>query len=218
LQYGAWGEPKGGNNAGNASPFGFTGRWGGYTDVRLGVVVNLNREYWWEAGRWGSRDPVGIRGGINLFSYAYNNIVRFVDPEGLDIWVEGPSDGEPQGHLSVNIGNPDGTYDSYSFGVNGDPGFGGEAYRDTSTGGEIDPDRYVKTTPEEDKAMKESLDFLVGKKADYRPWMTCRKFAKGQFDRLKKRFNLKPTKPPSRPKKPNSKSRSVPFPSSTTVF
>ncbi len=40
FQYGAWGEVKDGNTLGRASPFGFTGRWGGYTDGRLGQVLN----------------------------------------------------------------------------------------------------------------------------------------------------------------------------------
>jgi RHS repeat-associated protein len=84
LQYGAWGEPKGGNTAGNASPFGFTGRWGGYTDVRLGWVLNGNRGYWPEEGRWGSRDKLGISGGKNLYAYVRNASVSFVDPTGFN--------------------------------------------------------------------------------------------------------------------------------------
>jgi RHS repeat-associated protein len=82
LQYGAWGEPKGGNSAGNASPFGFTGRWGGYTDVRLGMILNWHRWYGPEAGRWGSRDPIGILGGANLYAYVRNTIAVYVDSQG----------------------------------------------------------------------------------------------------------------------------------------
>jgi RHS repeat-associated protein len=83
LQNGAWGEARDGNTLGRASPFGFTGRWGGYTDARLGWVLNWNRWYGPEAGRWGSRDFIGIAGGFNLANYTQNSPLLYVDPSGF---------------------------------------------------------------------------------------------------------------------------------------
>lgn len=48
------------------------------------------RHRWYdsESGRFLSRDPIGIRGGLNLYSYVAANPVNFIDPEGLEKWWE----------------------------------------------------------------------------------------------------------------------------------
>jgi RHS repeat-associated protein len=82
LQYDAWGTETSGITTG----FGYTGRWGGFTDSRLGRVLNWNRWYGPKVGRWGSRDPIGMKGGPNLFAYVRNNPNVWTDPEGLMPW------------------------------------------------------------------------------------------------------------------------------------
>lgn len=42
-----------------------------------------HRWYEQQRGFYASADPVGLRAGLNLFSYAYASPLRFVDPEGL---------------------------------------------------------------------------------------------------------------------------------------
>jgi RHS repeat-associated protein len=61
---------------------GFTGhRWHASDSLWL----TLYREYDADAGRWLSPDPIGMAGGINLYAYAADAPVRFVDPLGLKV-------------------------------------------------------------------------------------------------------------------------------------
>ena len=52
-----------------------------------GLYLTLHRLYDPEAARWLSRDPIGERGGSNLYAYVEGNPVQRIDPLGLD-WVE----------------------------------------------------------------------------------------------------------------------------------
>jgi RHS repeat-associated protein len=83
LQYGAWGEARDGNSIGRASPFGFVGLFGGYWDARLEKNLFWNRWYGPEAGRWASRDPIGIWGNWDIYLYVSNGPAIGVDPDGL---------------------------------------------------------------------------------------------------------------------------------------
>ncbi len=61
------------------SDFGFTGH---YFDAPTGLTVAPFRFYDAELGRWLSRDPIAEEGGLNLYGYAFNSPVNYVDPEG----------------------------------------------------------------------------------------------------------------------------------------
>jgi len=54
---------------------------GGQGDT--GFVQFWHRWYDSEDGRWISKDPIGIEGGMNLFGYLQNNTVNGVDVTGL---------------------------------------------------------------------------------------------------------------------------------------
>ncbi len=56
---------------------------GQYFDDETGLHYNLFRYYAPECGRFVSQDPIGLRGGLNLYQYAPNPI-RWIDPLGLD--------------------------------------------------------------------------------------------------------------------------------------
>jgi RHS repeat-associated protein len=50
------------------------------------AVGYWGRDYDPNLQRWIQRDPIGERGGINLYDFVSNNPVNFVDPMGLYIW------------------------------------------------------------------------------------------------------------------------------------
>ena len=56
---------------------------GQYYDQETGLHYNTFRTYDPTTGRYLEADPIGQRGGINVFLYAENNPVRYTDPLGL---------------------------------------------------------------------------------------------------------------------------------------
>jgi RHS repeat-associated protein len=93
AEYKAWGEAKvqalwatgkaGASSAGTAqqvrNPLRFQGQ---YLDEETGLHYNRFRYYDPHCGRFVSRDPIGLAGGLNTFQYA-PNAVEWVDPLGL---------------------------------------------------------------------------------------------------------------------------------------
>jgi RHS repeat-associated protein len=84
AQYKAWGEAReaiseAGRRAGFRNPIRFQGQ---YWDEETGLHYNRYRYFDPRIGRFLSKDPVGLEGGINVYSYA-SNPVEWVDPTGL---------------------------------------------------------------------------------------------------------------------------------------
>ena len=52
-------------------------------DWDTGLYYFRARWYDPETGRWLSKDPIGISGGLNLYAFVGNNPVNFMDPSGL---------------------------------------------------------------------------------------------------------------------------------------
>lgn len=74
---------------------------GQYFDAETGNHYNYFRDYNQSLGRYLQSDPVGLRGGINLFTYVQNNPVNFIDQFGLKdncIW------GGVSGTIAIGIG------------------------------------------------------------------------------------------------------------------
>jgi RHS repeat-associated protein len=56
---------------------------GQYADLETSLFYNMNRYYDPGTGRYTSPDPVGLVGGINVYTYALNPI-NYIDPLGLE--------------------------------------------------------------------------------------------------------------------------------------
>jgi RHS repeat-associated protein len=80
-RYDAYGNPElGGDQPGYA----FTGReW----DPEIGLYYFRARYYDPKLGRFTSEDPIGVRGGINLYAYVLGNPTNLVDPTGTEAYV-----------------------------------------------------------------------------------------------------------------------------------
>jgi RHS repeat-associated protein len=85
-------------------PFRFPGQ---YYDTETGLHYNYYRTYNPGIGRYITPDPIGLEGGINLFTYVRSNPVTFADPLGLRDWGIGWGIGV-EGHFMGGMG-----FDSY---------------------------------------------------------------------------------------------------------
>jgi len=77
LSYDPWGKMT---ETGSAlTDFGFTGH---HYDRPTGLDLTRYRGYDPNTGRWLSRDPIGLRGGLNLYGYVDNDPTNQIDPDG----------------------------------------------------------------------------------------------------------------------------------------
>ncbi|MCP4395932.1 MAG: hypothetical protein GY801_01280, partial [bacterium] len=58
---------------------------GQYFDAETGLHYNFQRYYDPGIGRYVSVDPDGLRGGLNFFTYTFNNPLKYHDPQGLGV-------------------------------------------------------------------------------------------------------------------------------------
>ncbi|WP_175916699.1 MULTISPECIES: RHS repeat-associated core domain-containing protein [unclassified Burkholderia] len=92
ARYQAWGEAQeviseAARKAGIANPLRFAGQ---YFDRETGLHYNRHRYYDPGSGRFVSKDPIGLAGGLNAFQYAPNPI-EWIDPLGLSKYIPAPS-------------------------------------------------------------------------------------------------------------------------------
>jgi len=80
------------------NPFRFPGQ---YYDQETGLHYNYFRYYNPQTGRYITPDPIGLEGGINLFTYVGNNPINWVDPFGLTWQLYGLLGGQASGHVGI---------------------------------------------------------------------------------------------------------------------
>lgn len=83
--------------------FSYNARWGYVADRETGLYYCQNRYYDPGNGRWVTRDPVGVSGGLNLYGYCWGEPLQTVDPQGergtgTDTQVEPPPYWWPKDH------------------------------------------------------------------------------------------------------------------------
>jgi uncharacterized protein RhaS with RHS repeats len=83
------------------------------------------RARWYDpaVGKWLSKDPIGISGGLNQYVAFNNSPVNFVDPSGLIVQIHSryvQGSGEIAAHTYVTVTDQSGTQNTYgSYNANG---------------------------------------------------------------------------------------------------
>ncbi|MCF7669660.1 MAG: RHS repeat-associated core domain-containing protein [Verrucomicrobia bacterium] len=80
YEYGPFGELIRATGPMSDNPIRFSTK---YHDTETGLVYYGYRYYWPAMGRWIKRDPIGERGGMNLYNYVGNDPLNWIDTLGL---------------------------------------------------------------------------------------------------------------------------------------
>ncbi len=75
----AWGNEQ----SSGGEPYGYRARYGYYADGETGLIALAFRYYAPGVGRFLNRDPIRVRGSVNLMRYADSDPVTRADPHGL---------------------------------------------------------------------------------------------------------------------------------------
>lgn len=117
---------------------------GQYEDEETGLHYNGQRYYDPERGQYLSPDPLGLRAGLNAYSYAANNPLKYIDPEGLILFAfDGTDNSNPPPGVD-DFSNVYKFYLAYDAAQNGPKWYMNGVGRD-------DPDSQIQTNWLDDK-------------------------------------------------------------------
>ena len=153
-----------------------------------------------EIGRFLQPDPIGYADSMNLYQYCGNNPIKYIDPYGLDYWVQGSL----WGHRSFCVGDPKGKFSSYGFYPTtikfwNSPGMI-NGPRD-NIAGNYQHKFPIKTTSEKDSEIKDTMDKLMDNYNSLPPEQRdayiyglydCHSFANQMYDYFNDLLGLKP--------------------------
>ncbi|MFG5912219.1 RHS repeat-associated core domain-containing protein, partial [Escherichia coli] len=88
---------------------------GQYLDRETGLHYNLHRYYDPDVGRFMVTDPIGLRGGLNLYQYAPNPL-GWIDPLGLRKCTGGFSSADDAARAALNKYNPMSIFKNREYG------------------------------------------------------------------------------------------------------
>ncbi len=89
--YDAWGNKLAVTSSGSIAQYGYTGR----EPDETGLIYYRARYYDPSVGRFTQRDPIGFKGGLNLYAYVSGNPVNKTDPTGMLDLYYGPNNPIP---------------------------------------------------------------------------------------------------------------------------
>lgn len=172
----------------SGNPFTYTGR----EDDQTGLLYYRARYYDPQLEVFISQDPMG-----DAQRYVGGNPLSFVDPLGLDYWIEGsvPGEGGHPFHQSFCVGQYGGSRACNGFGIDSrvkDANIfnaSGIVYRDSSVSGKIVSGTYVKTSSDVDARIKHHLDRAIGKLGSYNVMLNnCRTYSDKTYQQIHSQY------------------------------
>jgi len=118
---------------------------GTYADRETGLFYNYFRDYDPQTGRYIQPEPLGIAGDINLYRYARNNPLTYIDPDGQQAIGGAAGGGATGGFGGIGPFGGRGTFPGSGGGITGIPEIDealGASGRRSSSGGRSSAEEY----------------------------------------------------------------------------